>query len=123
MVSLVIMLTPPKKSSREANMKPEAFLMSSEAMSPLKRKANFSKLTEGTMKRFCLDPEAIEQDHTITDYHSRTQALLPGHRDQMHIHVPFEEVLNQFRDLKVSLKVASRQLIDTNVFFRPKLRL
>lgn len=42
-------------------------------------------------KKLRLDPAATKEDLTITMYHERTQALMPDDREQIHVHIPFED--------------------------------
>lgn len=80
---------------------PNDFLTSAEAMSPLKRKAHFRRLSSEALKKFRLDPEPVIEDSTITIYHERTQALMPEDRDKIHVHIPLEEELKQIQKLQV----------------------
>ena len=82
-------------------MSPKEYLTSAEAMSRLKRKALFRRLSSESLKKLRLDPAPAIEDSTITIYHERTQALMPEDRDKVHIHIPFEEELEQIRELQV----------------------
>ena len=90
MAHLVCKLTP-RKGSEMSKKSPNDFLTSAEAMSPLKRKAHFRRLSSESLKRFRLDPASMVEDSTITIYHERTQALMPEDRDRIHVHIPFED--------------------------------
>lgn len=84
-----------------SNLTPSEFLTSAEAMSPLKRKAHFSRLNSESLKRFRLDPAPRTEDSTITEYHQLVRLSLPEERDKLHVSIPFEEELEGIRDLKV----------------------
>ena len=66
-------------------------------MAPLKRKARFTHLNAGYRKKLRLDPAPVLGDSTITIYHERTQALMPDDRDKIHVCMPFEEELDEFK--------------------------
>ena len=97
MASLTIKLTPPPKGSHLSNMSPSTFLTSKEAMAPLKRKAHFNHLSSDSRKKLRLDPAPVSGDSTITIYHERTQALMSDDRDKLHIGLPFEAELYEFK--------------------------
>lgn len=78
-------------------MSPASFLTSEEAISPLKRKAGFRRLSTGIAKRLQLDPSAIKEDLTMTMYCERTQALMPEDREQIHVHIPFGEEIERIQ--------------------------
>lgn len=80
---------------------PNDFLTSAEAMSPLKRKCHFKRLSSESLKKLRLDPAPIKGDTTITMYHERTQDLMPEDRDKLHVLCPFEGELGQIRELQV----------------------
>ena len=79
-------------------MSPASFLISEEAILPLKRKAHFKRLSTGMAKRLRLDPSAVQEDLTITMYYERTQALIPDDRKQIHVHIPFEDEIERIQD-------------------------
>ena len=118
MAFLVCILTPPK-SPRMSNLTPSEFLTSVEAMSPLKRKAHFSRLSSESLKKIRLDPAPEKEDSTITEYHERIQLLLPQDRDKLHIHIPFEKELGRIQELKVIKSILSFKIISK---FKSRLR-
>ena len=79
-------------------MSPASFLISEEAISPLKRKAHLKRLSTGMAKRLRLDPSAVQEDLTITMYYERTQALIPDDRKQIHVHIPFADEIERIQD-------------------------
>ena len=102
MAYLVCMLTPPSKGSAMLETSPRTFLTSAEAMSPLKRKAYFRRLSTESMKKFRLDTAPESGDLTIALYHERTQAQMPEDREKLHVQIPFDIELSRIQDLKVS---------------------
>ncbi len=90
-----------------SNLTPSEFLTSTEAMSPLKRKAHLSRLSSESLKRIRLDPAPRTEDSTIIEYHERVRLLLPEDRDKLHICISFEKELGQIQDLKVIKSILS----------------
>ena len=101
MVFLVCELTPPRKGLELANLTPTAFLLSEDAMSPVKRKAHFKRLSTEDLKKFKLDPMPEAEDVTIMLYHKRIQAQMPKDREKLQVQIPFDDVLSRIGDLKV----------------------
>ncbi|KAL8965241.1 MAG: hypothetical protein Q9197_006608 [Variospora fuerteventurae] len=79
---------------------PNDFLTSAEAMSPLKRKCHFKRLSSESLKKLRLDPAPELGDSTITIYHERTEAMMPEDRAKLHVLVPFEGELKQIQELQ-----------------------
>jgi hypothetical protein len=116
---LVVKLTPPKKGCAAADMSPASYLVSEQAISPLKRKAHFRQISSGTAKKLRLDPIAHKDDLTITMYHERTKALMPEDRQQIHIHIPFQDEIERCQHkIQVCHKIvnffSSNMLISTS---------
>ncbi len=55
------------------------------------------ELTPSAQKKLHLDPPAVKEDHTITDYHSRVSLLLPADRVKLMIHYPFTDALKEVK--------------------------
>ena len=106
MAFLTCKLTPPK-GPRLSNLSPSEFLTSTEAMSPLKRKAHLSRLSAESLKRIRLDPAPCAEDTTIGVYHERIQLLIPEDREKLHVCIPFERELGRIGDLKVIKSIFS----------------
>lgn len=121
MAYLVCKLTPPRKGSEMSHKSPSDFLTSAEAMSPLKRKAHFSRLSSESLKKFRLDPAPVLGDSTITIYHERTQALMPEDRDKIHVQIPFESELEHVRELQVFHQDINNLLKYTDPYLSPRL--
>ena len=104
MAYLLCKLTPPPKGSMLLDKSPQSFTTSAEAMSPLKRKAHFRRLSSESMKKFRLDLTPEPTDSTMAVYLERTQALMPKDREKLHIQIPFDQDLLGIRDLQVIFK-------------------
>ena len=98
MSHLVCKLIPPPKGSAASKTSPASFLISEEAISPLKRKAHLKRLSTGMAKRLRLDPLAVQEDLTITMYYKRTQALIPDDRKQIHVQIPFADEIEPIQN-------------------------
>ena len=108
MVYLVCELTPPPKDSQISNLAPNDSLTSKEAMSQLKRKAHFTRLSSESLKKFRPEPAPQTEDSMIMKDHERVQLLLPDDRDKLHVCIPFENEIqtlrNEVNDLKALQK-------------------
>ncbi|KAL8653489.1 MAG: hypothetical protein Q9210_002066 [Variospora velana] len=110
MAHLVCKLTPPRKGSEMSQKSPNDFLTSAEAMSPLKRKCHFRRLSSESLKKLRLDPAPVIGDSTITIYHERTQALMPEDRGKLHVDIPFEWELEQVQSMKHEVEKLQAQV-------------
>jgi hypothetical protein len=89
MIELAVLLTPPAKGSPAATMSPTKFLVSTEVISSLKRKASLPEITPAQAKCLRLDPSPTLDDISITHYHKRTSEMI--NRSGIQVMIPFEK--------------------------------
>src|SRR5204863_5644941 len=91
MLELLVQLTPPSKGSTRQNMSPTSFLISSETISPVKRKAHLPSVTLNQAKRFRLNPAPRANDKTIEQYHQRVSEALLEDQSKLQVAIPFDQ--------------------------------
>ena len=92
MIELAVLIIPPAKGSPGATMSPTEFLVSTDILNSLKRKASLPEITPTQAKFLRLDPPPTVDDLTITHYYQRTNELID--RPGIQVMIPFEKAWN-----------------------------
>ena len=66
------LLTPPSKLDPRKNLRPDQFLTDPTTMQSIFKKSDLI-LNKESAKRFVLTPPVLDQDHSISQYHSRVE--------------------------------------------------